>query len=194
MNDAISQARREFYDRAGSKPFSAPYAKYVRTHGLDIERIRGFAGVTSVLHIVDCGNGRFDFAGHGEPVEAFVVDVLDCDGETHLDIAAWPLDNPGYVLTMFGRAPLMGMWAALNPATYYMGNALVMHRTPLDWLMSGCAGAVVLVPRLAARLLIDLPGPIAARDHRHALQLRDLMLSVVETDRIIVTGLREKAA
>ena len=147
-----------------------------------------------MLPVLDCGKGRFDFVGHGEPVEAFVLEVLDFDGETHLDIAAWPLCDPGRVLTMFGRAPLIGMWAALNPATYYMGKALVMHRTPLEWLMSGCSGAAVLVPRLAARQLIDLPGPLAARDHRHGLQLRKLMLSVVETDRIVLAGERDASA
>lgn len=192
--DAIVRARSEFYARASNLLFSPVYAKYAQGHALDIERITYFAGATSVLEIVDCGNGRFDFAGNGEPIEAFVIDVIDADGETHIDIAAWPVDNPGHVLTMFGRAPLMGMWAALNPASYYMGKPLIMHRTPLEWLMSGCSGAAVLVPDLAARLLIDLPGPIAARDHQHRLQLQKLMHSVVDADSVIVSGAGEWAA
>ncbi len=186
MFEDVAFARSEFYERADRRLFCPKYAEYVRTHRLDVDRIRAFAGLSSVMPIVDCGKGRFDFVGHGEPVEAFVVDVLDFDGETHLDIAAWPLDDPGHVLTMFARAPLMGMWAALNPATYYLGKALVIHRTPLEWLTSGCSGAAVLVPQLAARLLIDLPGPVAARDMAHGRELLALAESVVDPRRILV--------
>ena len=57
---------------------------------------------------------RPDDAG-AEP--AAVVEVFAADGETVLDLAAWPLGAPERVCTMFGRAPALGLAAARNPAT-----------------------------------------------------------------------------
>ena len=87
---------------------------------------------------------------------------------------------------MFGRAPLVGMWQAYNPASYVFGRPLQVHRTPLDWLRAGADGCAIVNPRLAAHVLNELPGPIAGQDEAHARELADLVLSTVDLTRIRV--------
>src|SRR5688572_3189661 len=100
-------ARAELYERAET---TRQYVDYVQRHGLDLDRIADFAGATGILNVVDCGNGRFDWTARGEAFTAFVLEVLGEDGETVVDIAAWPLERPATVLTMFGAAPVLGLW------------------------------------------------------------------------------------
>lgn len=138
IDSALVAARAEFYDRSHAHP---EFIHYVRHHGLELGRISGFAGATGMLPVVDCGQGRFGWDAPGELIQAFICEAYAEDGETVIDLVAWPTDRPGYVLTMFGRAPILGLWEAMNPATYFGGKALQMHRTPLEWLQSGCRGS-----------------------------------------------------
>ena len=182
MHSALIAARETFYERSRATP---EFLHYVRRHGLELGRISGFAGATGILAIVDCGNGRFDWEAPGELTPGFICEALAEDGETVIDLVAWPLDRPATVLTMFGRAPLLGLWEAMNPATYFGGKALQMHRTPLEWLQAGCRGAAVVRPEAAARLLFDLDGAIAGRDERHRRQLLALVRSVVDDNKVV---------
>ncbi|RUT28499.1 hypothetical protein EMQ25_16080 [Arsenicitalea aurantiaca] len=183
IGHALLAARHELYELAWANP---TYLAYVHQHRLDPGALAAFAGATATLSVVDCGNGRFDWEAPGDRLDVFVCEALDADGEATLDLVAWPLNRPSHVLTMFGRAPLLGLWEAMNPATYFMGKSLVMHRTPLDWLKSGCSGAVILNSRLAARLFLDIEGSIAARDQAHARELVQIARSVVDERRIVV--------
>jgi hypothetical protein len=185
ISSALLVARYQFYERAWPTP---KFHAYARQHALDVELIAGFAGATAVLSIVDCGHGRFDWEAPGSRFDAFVCEAYNADGETTIDLVAWPLHRPGYVLSMFGRAPMLGLWHAFNPATYTLGKALVMHRTPLDWLKAGCRGAAIIVPTLAARRFIDIPGPIAARDRAHARELLRIAHSIVDEKQIVVAA------
>lgn len=180
---AILAARAEFYERVET---TEAYLTYVRQHGIDIGRITDFAGATGVVEIVDCGNNRFDWTGPGTAVTAFVCEAMEADGETVIDLVAWPVDRPAHVMTMLGRAVLLGMWAAMNPATYYMGKSLIMRRTPLDWLAAGCDGAAVVHAGRAGRAFLDIPGPILAQDKCHARELLDIARSVVDERQIRV--------
>jgi hypothetical protein len=180
---AILVARAEFYDRVET---TTSYLSYVRRHGIDIGQVTDFAGATGVIEIVDCGNGRFDWSGPGTKVMGFVCEALDADGETVVDLVAWPIDRPMHVLTMLGRAALVGMWAAMNPATFYMDKPLIMYRTPLEWLTSGCRGAAVVHARRAGRAFLDIPGPILAQDPSHARTLLAIARSVVDERQIRV--------
>lgn len=190
MHHALIVARQSFYERSYA---TADFLYYVRRHGLELGRISGFAGATGILPIVDCGSARFDFEAPGELSAGFICEALAEDGETVIDLVAWPLDRPTTVLTMFGRAPLLGLWEAMNPATYFGGKPLQMHRTPLEWLQAGCRGAAVVRPSAAARLLFELDGAIAGKDERHRRQLVDLLRSVVD-DRKIVCAPEASAA
>lgn len=182
MDSALIAARAEFYDRALPH---REFQHYVRCHGLELGRISGFAGATGMLPVVDCGHGRFDWGAPGQLVQAFVCEAYAEDGGTVIDLVAWPIDRPQVVMTMFGRAPLLGLWEAMNPSTYFGGKPLQMHRTPLEWLQAGCRGAAVVRPALAARLLFDIDGAIAGKDPSHVRRLRELIHTVVDDHKVV---------
>jgi hypothetical protein len=182
IDNALVAARAEFYDRAYAHP---EFIRYFHQHRLEFDRISGFVGATGILPIVDCGQGRFDWDAPGEMIQSFICEAYAEDGETVIDLVAWPLDRATTVLTMFGRAPLLGLWEALNPATYFGGKPLQMHRTPLEWLQSGCRGAAVVRPVQAARLLFDLNGAVAGKDRRHARELLHLIRGVVHPGKVL---------
>jgi len=188
-------ARAEFYARATT---TQAYIRYVTDHGIDPWAVTAYAGSTAIMPVMDCGDGKFDFEPHlqcpDQPVEAFVCEVLDTDGETTVDLVAWPVNRPDRILTMFGRAPAVGLWEAENPATYFMGKTLPMRRTPLEWLAAGCSGAAIINNRLAARWLLDLPGPVAARDHAHARQLHQIKQTLVDGIKVAVAASEERLA
>jgi hypothetical protein len=176
-------ARGELDHRAATP--SRQHVHYWREHRLDPAMVAGFAGLLAVLPMRVFPQERFDFGEDGDPLGA-VVEAFDEDGETVLDLVAWPIAEPERVLSMFGRAPVLGMWAAMDPATFIFDRPLMVHRTPLDWLKSGCHGCAIVVPRLAARLFVELPGQIAAQDMPHARELRALLQSVVDVSRIVL--------
>lgn len=187
----ILAARAQLYARSWCTP---AYCHYVNREGLDVERMLDFAGATAVIPIIDCGHGRFEFGTIGVDPLGFVCEAYAEDGQTTIDLVAWPVDNPGTVLSMFGRAAWLGARAAHNPATYNLGKALEVHRTPLHWLKARCMGAAVVTPKLAAREMMDLPGPIAARDPAHGRHLLKLAESVVDRNRILVPKQGRSAA
>ncbi|MDB5507115.1 MAG: hypothetical protein JWR75_1753 [Devosia sp.] len=184
---SILAAQSEFYDRAIT---TKAYLAYVRQHGIDVRRITDFAGATGLMEIVDCGNGRFDWTGLGISTTGFVCEAIDADGETVIDLVAWPIERPTQVMTMFGRAALLGLWEAVNPATFCLGKSLTMHRTTLEWLVAGCQGAAVVHSGRAAWAFLDIPGPIAARDRIHAAKLLDIARTVVDETQIVVATQR----
>lgn len=188
-------AREAFYSRVHT---TRAYVDYVRQHGIDPWDVMPYAGATGIVSIVDCSGGHFDFEPHlhcpDQPFDAFVCEVLDTDAETAIDLVAWPLQRPDYVLTMFGRAPAVGLWEAENPASYFMGKSLPMRRTPLEWLAAGCTGAAIINNRLAARWLLDLPGPVAARDYAHARQLHKIKQTLAEGIKVMVAESEERLA
>lgn len=175
-------ARRELLARAGGTMTAS--SDYRLAHGLDWRLIAAHAGTLAVVQVEFLPQGRFEFADDGEP--AAVIEALDTDGETVLDLVAWPVAEPTRVTSLFGRAPLVGMYAAVNPATYFWDRPLQVHRTPLDWLKAGFDGCAVVEPRLAARVLNDdVPGRIAGQDAEHARELATLLRSVVNVDRVV---------
>ncbi len=185
-------ARGELHKRALP---SARFLDYVRRHGLDLFRIERFAGATAVAPIIDCGNRRFEFGeGREDAAPGFIVEARGADGETVIDLVAWPLDRPDHATSMFGRVGLIGVAAAVDPTTYIFDKPLVIHRSPLDWLRSGCAGAAIVDPRRAAWELIDCPGRIAGQDAAHARQLLDIASSVIDRSRFVAPARTPRAA
>ncbi|MEQ8480096.1 MAG: hypothetical protein RIC18_05495 [Hoeflea sp.] len=130
-------------------------------------------GILTRARIAIYENDRFDFDPMG--IEAFVFEAKGEDGETVIDLVAWPIDCPGHVLTMFGRCGLIGAFSAFNPATYYGGSLLPVYRSPMELFRAGFNGAAIAVPHIAARQLIDLPGRVVARDLRHGIELQRLI-------------------
>jgi hypothetical protein len=165
---------------------TSDYCDYIRQQGIAMNELAPMAGTTAVIDVVDCGGQRFDWAARGNPFRAFVCEAYEADGVTTADLVAWPIVNPRNVYSMFGNAAWVGASRAWSYDTYYLGKALDIHRCPLDWIKAGCTGAAVVDQNLAARELIDLPGPIAARDRSHAEELATLIQTVTKRTRILV--------
>ena len=178
----IDAARADLCDRSeitGS-------ADYIRANGIDSTAVEAHAGCLGVCQLEFFPAQRFDFEDGPGAVAGAVLEAFDHDGETVLDLVAWPLDAPEYVTTMFGRVGLLGGWHAFNPATYVFGKPLQIHRAPLDWLRAGCQGAVPVVEQIAARQLLDVPGRTASQDAEHGQELGALLSSAVDLTRIVV--------
>jgi hypothetical protein len=94
-------------------------------------------------------NGNtFELDAKGERVLTFLVE--DC-GEV-IDIAAWrPCTRK--LATWLGSGFAIGQEAIFNPATYFVGDALHVHETPLQWLKADREGIVILRPDLAPAYL-----------------------------------------
>ena len=150
---AILQARAQLYARAG---LSTRTTGYLRQNGFDLrslgdpDPIAEHCGVLAVVPIFILDGDRFDFAdrvpagerrANGDPVAAAVVEVFGRDGGTAIDLAAWPVDDPSQLLTMFGAAAMLGV-ANVHAAATYAFKPLAVHRTALGWLQAGCRGAV----------------------------------------------------
>jgi hypothetical protein len=71
----------------------------------------------------------FEFADDGD--RALVFRVFDCG--TQVDLVAWS-HKQKKLTTWRGVAFALGQDQIFNPATYFAGGALHVHRTPLDWL------------------------------------------------------------
>jgi hypothetical protein len=70
------------------------------------------------------------------------------DGGEIIDIAAWQ-PRSGKFASWRGQAFCLGdLDDIFNPATYFAGGALRIHRTPLEWLKAGREGIVILRPEL----------------------------------------------
>jgi hypothetical protein len=122
---------------------------YVKAHNFNMEEIEARAGGLQVClcYFVEVSNDdglpRFYLSPDGEP--SAVIEVLDDDGATVLDLVAWPLNAPGAFATAVGNADLLG---APNMRGRYP-SPLAVHRTPLDWLKADCQGCVVINPEFA---------------------------------------------
>jgi hypothetical protein len=185
IETALFAARRELYELADAalmKRFA-----YCRREQIDIAVCGRHLGGFSVVPVVDHGSGRFDFAGADEePLDAFVMEVFGADAETVVDLVGWRVEAPEKPLAMFGRAGLVGVSAALNPATYSMGGFLRLHRTPLIWLKAGCDGAAVVDEGLAGQQLLQAPGRIGAASWEHGRAVTALMRAAAGLDNKVI--------
>jgi hypothetical protein len=193
IGSTLHASRLDFLCRADDRLGQMHLIDYARQHGIDLGVAYAFAGLCAVIPITDCGNGRFDFRDTDEDIESLVCEALGADGETCTDLVAWPLSDPGRVMTIFGRAVIIGEWASRSPFTYAFAP-LTMHRNPLEWLKAGCDGAAIVDATKAGRALVDLPGQIAARDAQHGRELSALIDAVYPSNKIVVPIAKKVAA
>ena len=182
-------------------PYLDETLAYQKANGISAARFSLTAsdsvGLISFADIVHCGNHRFEFGRPGEgAIPGIVLEAHGADGETVVDLVAWPVDRPEYVMTMYGRCGFLGAFAVTNPAAYYMGFALPLFRTPLEFLQAGCVGAVPIVSSIAAWMMFDMPeAQFVARDKAHAQRLEVMRHSVMPRDQIKVpVGSTRRAA
>ena len=77
------------------------------------------------------------------------------DGGEVIDLIAWQRPT-GAVASWRGQAFCLGdMDNIFNPATYFDGDALRVHATPLDWLLANRDGIVIVRPDLAPAYLAN---------------------------------------
>ncbi len=169
------------------------FLSYVRDQHLDPAVIGRLAGIAAVTRIVNCGNRRFEFDDdHEDAVDGFVLEAFDTDGETVIDLVAWPLDRPDEPMTMFGRCGLLGAAAAMDTTSFIFDKPISIHKTPLHWLKAGY-GAAVVDPRRAAWMLIEIPGRIAGQDREHTRKLLELAETVIDRSRFVAPAARRAA-
>jgi hypothetical protein len=124
-----------------------------------------------------------EFADRGDDVCAVVHIARDVDDATPVDLVAWRPENPARIFRHLGEAVMLGASQLDNPASYFAGDALLVHRTALDWLAAGCRGVVILdLPEFVVRISAMPAHPdgyaLAATDLTHAKSLRASIGSV----------------
>ncbi|UIJ72357.1 hypothetical protein [Aurantimonas sp. HBX-1] len=148
------------------------------------------AGLLTVLKISILPGNRWDFldtglGDEGETATAAVIEALGRDGRTAVDLIAWPLNDPSRFLSMFGAASMLGIRNVTSSGEYIFNAPLRIWRTPLRWLQSGCRGAVVVNPAVAARDLLDALGRISGEDREHSEELFGLVASLFDPARFV---------
>jgi hypothetical protein len=115
-------------------------------------------------------DGGFDWKAGGTPAL-----ILPCrDRGEIIDLAAWGSNWLATWKQTLSPAFCVGdLEEIFNPATFFAGAGLLIHRGPLDWLRAGCAGIVVLRPELCwpylrnvARVICTDEG-VAELVHKH---------------------------
>jgi hypothetical protein len=122
--------------------------RFLRARGVDMATALQLAGPVCECPIIRFPMTReFQFGKHDESgtVLAVVHVVSAADAKTPLGLVAWCRDRPDDVYHSPGMAAL-GIDQLDNPASFFGGKALQVHRTPLGWLAAGCQGIVPLDP------------------------------------------------
>jgi hypothetical protein len=118
---------------------------------------------------------RFDLDLEHDAKGERAVLILALDRGEPVDLVAWA-PRSGRLGLLIGCAPVLGDLDDLtNPATFFDGDGLRVHRTPLDWLRADRAGVVPINPQI----LRDCRRLIFA-DADHAKQIRRALESSVE--------------
>ncbi len=187
----LDAMRLELYERGA--PPSREWLEYKRALGIDHDTIAAHAGVLCVLPLQYFANRTFDFVDEDGILSA-ICEVLDTDGETTVDLAAWPLHRPEKIATVTGYGDALGFWQVENPATYFGGAALRIHRTADAWFRAGCCGVVPLNLASAPRWLSCAPGNLLAEDRDHGWQIARAMHGYFEPRRILAPVNSRRAA
>lgn len=177
----ILQMRRELYRRGEWTPDAEAYSKELR---LDRRTVEAHAGIFAVCLLKfygsNTGESIFDFDPSGIP--SAVIEAFAFDGHTVIDLIAWPLHAPGHYASAVREADMLGITNMLKRG----GVPLVVHRTPEQWLASGCEGCVVINHEWGGYWLNRAGGPFVARDIAHGREIRDALGRDAARHRIMV--------
>lgn len=166
--------------------------RWLKARGVDTAQAWNLAGPL-VQHDVIIKGRLFNFA---EPDDhhferAIIHLVYDDKGEWPVDLVAWTRQRPGSVFRRLGVGDALGIGQICNPASYFGGQALRLHRTPLDWLIAGCRGVMIINPMAVRAKLANLarrPGRylLAAPDLPFGLTIRRMLSPLPDGVRIVV--------
>jgi hypothetical protein len=116
--------------------------------------------------IVHFDAGRFELNNDGQRALIFRAE----DRAEVIDLIAWQ-PRIGALASWRGQAFCLGdVDNIFNPATYFAGDALRVHATPLDWLLANRDGIVIVRPDLAPAYLAHCRR-IRCSSKAHALQV-----------------------
>ncbi len=200
MNARLELALAELYGDGGERRDWLASAEYQERHDIDGRAVHGFAGLVTVAPICLLAHGRFDLAdGDGNAgVPGVVIEAFAEDGETPLDLVAWPIARPDDVRSLCGHAALVGAWQAFNVSTYAMGGVLRLHQAPLRWLQANCQGAAPIGDsRQIAGTLMEISqfgGRVAAEDVAHAGELKRHLRALLDSVEICFPSPARRAA
>ena len=147
---------------------------YVRKHNLNMRNINAHSGLLAVCLCKRVG-AHFDFDDEGVPcaiIEVYAEHLPGNEQPTIVDLVCWPLSDPSTFITAIGEADMLGISNMRNPATYFGGRPITVHKTPLDWIKDDCNGCVVLNKKWGGYWLSKVPGALLASDIEHGRQLR----------------------
>ncbi|MCW6509690.1 hypothetical protein [Lichenifustis flavocetrariae] len=114
------------------------------------------------------------------------TEVRDEHSET-IDAVAWSIRRPDKIVTLLGRASVLGAEWAADPISYMGGLPLRVFRTPLNWLKAKCEGVAALDTMRTARFLLDVPtSRIAAEDDQHAREIVHARHALMDRQSIVV--------
>lgn len=177
---ALLSYRTDLFERADPH---GDWLRYVSANSIDLTTIYPHVGILGVTGAEFFEGHRFDFSENGTP--AAVIEVIGDDAETVVDLCAWLVDQPQQFATALGHADGLGVWQVQNPATYFGGRPLLVHKTPLAWLQANCRGVVILNERSAPRWLAAAPGPIAGQDVAHARSIARMLAGYFDPESIL---------
>ena len=125
--------------------------------------------------------GTFDLDDSGERALIFRAD----DRGEVTDLIAWQ-PHTGTVASWRAQAFCLGdVDDIFNPATYFAGDALRVHATPLDWLLADRKGIVIVQPELAPAYLSHCQR-IRCSNAAHARHVQKWILSQQPSAEILV--------
>ena len=180
----------EFNARSGPQ---IDLARWLKRQGVDVPHTLNVTGPIVEHDIIIFEIGMFDFARPGatETVRAIVHVALGDDAELPVDLVAWTRDRPDRIFRCLGAAQAIGIDRLFNPASYFAGRPLRVHRSALAWLAADCDGVVLLDYRAIRNRLDCLPRELedcrlAAEDLAHGRELRDALAPLPSRVRILV--------
>lgn len=168
-------------------------ARWLESEGVDLPYALNVAGPIVEHDIVVFPGAMFDFAARrsAESIRAVVHVAVGEDAETPIDLVAWTRERPDRILRCLGVAPALGIDQLVNPASYFAGRPLRVHRSALAWLASGCDGVVPLdcaaMRNRLDFLALELDGcRLAAESLEHGRALRTKLAPLPARVRILV--------
>jgi hypothetical protein len=107
---------------------------------------------------------------------------------TPIDLVAWTREQPSEIFRCLGFAAAIGVDQLSNPASYFGGRPLLVHRHALAWLASGCHGIVPLDYHALRKRFDWLYGEcrLAADSLEHGRSLRRALDPIPRHVRIVV--------
>jgi hypothetical protein len=153
--------------------------QWLQASGVDMKTALLLAGPICELPIIRHAAQRsFQLAEEDEPraVPAMVHVVTGMDAETPIGLVAWRRERPDDVMTYPPGLPALGLDQLDNPASFFGGQALPIHKTPLSWLSACCRGVAPLDLNAFWDTLNELPPspggrPLMVEDLEHGRQL-----------------------